>query len=178
MGKKKTTTTQNQTSSGTQNSNFANTNTYGWQTAPDTEDTKAYREWRPQIDPGLGAQYAGAKNSLTSSFNNPLGGYATPQMRDAQQRTGLRNLNQDESLAFRGAYNDVNAQRGNQLAGLSALTHPTLTQTGSSGNSTGNYTGNMAGTGTATQSGNLLGDILGPAATVGSGSLMGKNRKP
>jgi hypothetical protein len=47
-------------------------------------------------------------------------------MRDAQLRTGLRNLNQDEAQAFRQGANDVNAQRGNQLGTLAALNHPEL----------------------------------------------------
>jgi hypothetical protein len=164
MTKKKTKTEQTSTNSGTQNSNYANSNSYDWKTAPDTPDTEAFRGWRPQVDPGLGYQYANAKNQLTSSFNNPLGGYQTPQMRDAQLRTGMRNLNQDESQAFRQGANDVNAQRGTQLGTLAALTHPQLVQTGSSGNASGTSSGTSSGTGTTTQSGGLLGDILMSAA--------------
>jgi hypothetical protein len=146
--------------SGQQNTNYANTNSYGYMSAPDTEDTKAFRDWRPQVDQGLGYQYESAKNQLMSSFNNPTGGYVTPQMRDAQERTGLRNLNQDEAQAYRGAYQDVNAQRGTQLGTIAALTHPQMVQTGS----TGNASGTSSGTGSSVQSGGLLGDILVSAA--------------
>ena len=186
MGKKKSTTTQTQQQQAQQNQassgNFSNTANYDWKTAPDTEDTSAYRAWRPQIDQGIGTQYESAKNRLSSSFVNPLGGYATPQMRDAQLRTGMRNLNQDEAQAFRSSYNDVNSQRGNQLAGLAALTRPQLVNTGNSGTygstSTGSSSGTMSGTGTTTQSGNLLGDLIGGGAMIGSSAIGGKNRRP
>jgi len=161
MGKKKQTTTQ----SGSQNSNYANTNTFDWKTAPDTQDTQAFRDWRPQIDPGLGYQYETAKQKLASSFNSPMGGYVTPQMRDAQLRTGMRNLNQDEAQAFRQGYADVNSQRGTQLGALAALTRPQLVQTGSSGTASGTSTGNS----TTVQSGGFLGDLA-------LGAVQGKSR--
>jgi hypothetical protein len=178
MGKHKTTTTQSGTQSGSQNSAFNNQNTFDWKTAPDTEDTKAYRDWRPQIDPGLGYQYGNARNQLTSSFNDPMGGYSTPQVRDAQLRTGMRNLNQDEAQAFRGGYNDVNSQRGNQLGTLAAMNHPQLVQTGGSGTSNGTSTGTYSGNGQSVQSGGFLGDLL--LASIGGpgAAAAGKNRHP
>jgi hypothetical protein len=91
----------------------------------------------------------------------------TPQMRDAQERTGLRNLNQDEAQAYRGAYQDVNAQRGTQLGTIAALTHPQMVQTGS----TGNASGTSSGTGTTVQSGGFLGDLALSA-------MSGKRRAP
>lgn len=132
----------------------------------DTADTKAFREWRPQIDPGIGAQYGAAKNNLRSSFINPLGGYATAGMQDAMQRTGERNLNQDEAQAFRSAYSDANQQRAGQLGSLSALTSPRILQTGSSGS------GNMSGTANTVQSGDLLGQLLAGGSQVGAAALM------
>jgi hypothetical protein len=169
MGKKKQTSTQSGTQSGTQNTNFNNTSTFDWKTAPDTPDTEAFRGWRPQIDPGLGYQYGQARNQLTSSFNDPLGGYSTPQMRDAQQRTGSRNLNQDESQAFRQGANDVNTRRGTQLGTLAALNHPQLVQTGSSGNASGTSSGTSSGTGQTVQSGGFWGDLA-------LASMQGKSR--
>jgi hypothetical protein len=160
MGKKKSKQTQQSQQS------FSNQNTYGQITPTDTADISAFREWKPQIDPGLGAQYGAAKNRLRSSFINPLGGYATAGMQDAQQRTGERNLNQDESQAYRNAYYDQNQQRAGQLSGLAALTSPRIVNTGSSGSSMG------SGTGTAVQSGDLLGQLLSGGAQVGSAALL------
>lgn len=165
MGKKKTTQTQ----SGSQNFNTANT--YGWQETPDTKDIEAFRNWKPQVDPGLSYQYGNARNKLRSSFINPLGGYATPQMQDALQRSGERALNQDEAQAYRGGQYDVNNQRSGQLGMLAGLTAPRLTQTGSSGS------GTSSGTTNTSQSGGLFGDILGAGSQVASAGLLGKNRR-
>jgi len=160
MGKKTTKTTQNQTQS------FNNANTYGQITPQDTQDTQNFRAWNPQIDPGLASQYGNAKNQFTSSFNNPLGGYQTAQTRDAQQRTGLRQLNQDEAQAFRSGSYDVNNQKAGQLGSLAALTAPRILQTGSSGSGTG------SGTSTQVQSGDLLGQLIGAGSQVGSAALL------
>lgn len=156
MGKKKSNTTQQQS--------FNNANTYSQIAPQDTADVQAFRSWNPQTDPGLAAQYGNAKNQLTSSFNNPLGGYATAGMQDAQKRTGLRQLNQDEAQAFRGGAYDQNQQKAGQLGSLAALTSPRIVQSGSSG------TG--SGTSSTVQSGDLLGQILGGASQVGSAALL------
>lgn len=147
MGSKKTTTTQQ------------SANTYGQYTPTDTADISAFRAWNPQIDPGLASQYGNAKNQFKQSFINPLGGYASPQVRDAQMRTGMRNLNQDEAQAFRSGYYDVNALKGAQLGSLAGLTAPKVVSTGGSSS------------GTVTQPSDLLGNILGGAATVGSAAI-------
>ncbi len=146
------------------------TATSGSTSVPDTPDIQAFRGWQPQTDPGLSYQYANARNRLNQSFDNPLGGYATPAMRDAMQRTGNRQLNQDESQAFRAGAYDVNQQKAGQLGALAGLTRGTNTTGTSSG------TGNMTGTGTTTQSGISWGEILGAGAQVGAGYLGGKNR--
>lgn len=200
MGKKtqKTSTNQTQTQNSASNSAFSNSsnsafnntsaNTFGWQNMSDTEDIKSLRGFTPQIDPGLGYQYANAKNRHRNSFINPLGGYQTAQMTDALQRSGERQLNQDQAQAFRGGQYDVNNQRLGQLGTLASLTAPRLTQTGStnSGTSTDTSSGTASGTSSGTgtnvgnsntiQSGDLLGQILGAGAMVGSSALTGKNR--
>lgn len=163
MGKKKQKTEQQQQQS-------FNANTSNTTSVADTPDIQAYRAWQPQTDPGLSYQYANARNRLNQSFDNPLGGYATPAMRDAMQRSGNRQLNQDESQAFRQGTYDVNAQKGAQLGSLAGLTRGTT----STGTSSG--TGSMTGTGTTTQSGISWGEILGAGAQVGSAALMGKKR--
>ncbi len=167
MGKKKQVSDTKQ-----QSTQSFNTATSGSTSVPDTPDIQNFRGWQPQTDPGLSYQYANARNRLNQSFDNPLGGYATPAMRDAMQRTGNRQLNQDESQAFRSGAYDVNQQKAGQLGALAGLTRGTNTTGTSSG------TGNMSGTGTATQtqSGISWGEILGAGAQVGAGYLGGKNR--
>ncbi len=174
MGKKqKQTTQQNQQQS-------YNANTASSTSVPDTPDIQAYRAWQPQTDPGLSYQYANARNRLNQSFDNPLGGYATPAMRDAIQRSGNRQLNQDESQAFRAGAYDVNQQKAGQLGTLAGLTRGT----NSTGTSSGTGTSNMTGTSTSQESGlgTWLPQVLGGAAQVGLGAMtggastLGKNR--
>lgn len=144
MPKKKNDTKQNQ--------QFTNTATYGWQAPPDTADTEAYRNYRPEVDPTISFAAGNARNRLNSSFVNPLGGQMTAQMQDRLRASGNRQIDQDASQAFRAGQYDVNEQRGGQLAGLAALTAPRMVQTGSSGNS--------SGTSNTTQGNNLFGDVM------------------
>ncbi len=166
MGKKKQETKQQSTQS-------FNTATSGSTSVPDTPDIQSFRGWQPQTDPGIPYAAASAHNRLNQSFDNPLGGYATPAMRDAILRSGNRQIDQDASQAFRNSAYDVNQQKAGQLGSLAALTRGTNTTGTSSG------TGNMSGTGTSTQSGISWGEILGAGAQVGSsllGGLGGKSR--
>ncbi len=160
MGKKKTEVKQNQDTKQA-------FNTSAETSVPDTPDIQAYRQWQPQTDPGLSYQYANARNRLNQSFDNPLGGYATPAMRDAIQRSGNRQLNQDESQAFRAGAYDVNQQKAGQLGNLAQLTR------GQKNVSSGTGTSNMTGTSTQTQSGISWGEILGAAAQIGGAALTG-----
>lgn len=148
----------------TQNQNFTNTATYGWQAPPDSADTEAYRNYRPEIDPSIAYGAASARNRLNSSFINPLGGNLTADMRDKLQRSGNRDIDQQASQSFRAGQYDVNQQRGGQLAGLAALTSPRMVQTGSSGNSSG-----MSNT---SQGQNLFGDIMGISQGAASAAMM------
>lgn len=152
MAKKKTETKQTQT----QNTAFNNAATYGEYTPSDTADIEAFRNFRPQADPGIAAQYGNERNRLNQSFINPLGGQYSPHIADAIKRSEGRDISQRESQAFRqGAY-DVNQQRQGQLGALAGLTQGRLVQTGSSGTGSGT----MSGTSSTVQGNNLFGDIL------------------
>ncbi len=180
MGKKKSSQTTNQQtsqqSSGSTSGAYASQNTFGEYTPSDTKDIQSFRDWKPEIDPGLSYQYSSARNKLQQSLIDPTGGYLTPAMKDAILRNKSRDLNQDEAQAYRSGQYDVNQIRSGQLGSLAALTRPQLVQTGSSGissgQSQGNMSGTMSGTGTFTQPSNLFGDILGAASQVGSVALM------
>ncbi len=165
MKKTKTETTQ-------QSQQAFNTAQSGSTSVPDTPDIQAYRQWQPQTDPTIPYAAASAHERLHSSFDNPLGGYATPAMRDAIQRSGDRQIDQNASQAFRTSAYDVNQQKAGQLGNLASLTRGVNTTGTSIG--TGNMSG--TGTGTTTQSGISWGEILGAGAQIGSAGLMGKNR--
>lgn len=156
MAKKKT--TQETTQTQTQNSGFQNTFNYGEYTPSDTEDIDAFRSWRPQMDPGIAAQYGAERNRLNDSFSNPLSGLYSPRIMDSIKRSAGRDIGQRESQAFRSGAYDVNQQRSGQLGSLAALTMPRLIQTGSSG--TANSSGTNTGKSTTVEGNNLFGDIM------------------
>jgi hypothetical protein len=158
----KTETTQ------TQNSNqaFNTQNAYGWMAPPDTEDVSAFRDFRPQADPGIAAQFGAERNRLNSSFINPLGGNYSPRIMDAIKRSEGRDISQRESQAFRQGSYDVNQQRQGQLGALAAMTAPRLLQTGSSGTSSGS--GTATGSGMVTSRDGLFNDILSGASAGAS----------
>lgn len=160
MGKKKSTTTQNQ------NQSFQNQNTYSQIKPDDTPDIQAFRGWNPESDPNIPYRAAASHERLHSSLINPIGGYYSPNTRDAIQRSGDRQIDQDASMASRSGQYDQNQQRLGQLSSLAGLTQSKIVNSGSSG------TGNMSGTSTQVQSGDLLGQLLGAGAQVGSAALM------
>ncbi|HEX5085364.1 MAG TPA: hypothetical protein VFY40_25275, partial [Blastocatellia bacterium] len=95
-------------------------------TPPDTEDIKAAREWKPQIDPGIGYSFARARQSLKNQFSNPLGADTPAAVRDAAIYAGENDLMQQEGQAYREAYNDANQQEWGKLNSLAQLTRPEL----------------------------------------------------
>jgi hypothetical protein len=158
---------QNQTQTGTgqysQTGSSTSTNT----PAANTPDINRLRDQQFQVDPSIGYRVGGAIRRMQSSFNNPLGGYATPAMKDAIMRTNERQLLESGSQAMREGQQDVNQMDYSRNALLAGLTQPT-TQTGQSNQSgTSSQTGNI--TGSTSQP--LLGSIIGSAAGVGAAAL-------
>lgn len=90
-----------------------------------------------------------------------MGGYATPAMRDAIQRTQERELTEGGSQAMREGTNDVNRMDYSRNAMLAGLTQPT-TQSGTS---------SQQGTMTGTNSQPLWGSMIGAGAQVGAAAL-------
>ncbi len=166
----KTKTKQTQTQNQTQNTAFQNQASYGEFKPTDTEDITAFRNFRPQVDPGIAAQYGQERNQLNQSFINPLGGQYSPHVADAIKRSAGRDISARESQAFRQGNYDQNQQRAGQLGSLAALTQGRLVQTGSSGTGSGTSTGNM--TGETTQGKNLFGNILDVAQAGASMAMM------
>lgn len=111
-------------------------NTYSQVVPQNTPDIDAFRKWEPQVDPGIGYQYARARDDLKDTYDNPLGAYTTPAVKEAALRSGLKDLNQQEGQAFRAGEYDVNAQKLGQLGGVAELTAPRIVQSGSTGSQT------------------------------------------
>lgn len=153
MKKTKQATTQNQSQ------NFNNTSTYGFQAAPDTEDVQALRNFQFVADPSLGFAFGSAKNQIGNSFNNPIGGFYSPQQRDSILRSTYADLGMKEAQAKTEANQALQGLRFGQKSTVAALTAPRLVQTGSSGS------GTSQGSGTAVQSSPILPDLLVGGAT-------------
>lgn len=158
---------QNQTQTGTgQYSQTGNTSTTTTP-ASDTADINRLRNQQFSVDPSIGYRVGGAIRRMQDSFQNPLGGAATPAMRDAIMRSQERELLQSGSEAMREGIHDVNQMDYARNAMLAGLTQPT-TQTGTSSQS---GTSSQQGTITGSTSQPLLGSIIGSAAGVGAAAL-------
>jgi hypothetical protein len=94
-----------------------------------------------------------------------MGGYTTPQIRDAIRRSGQRELMQQAGEQAREGQFDVNRLNQSKDLALAGLTRPILTQTGS------NSTQQSSGTGQVVQSQNPWGVALQTGAQMAPLSL-------
>lgn len=140
MGGPRTTQQQTQNQSGT------TTNTFG-QISP--LDDPRYAEavgnlgkFKFQSDPRLPYTFGRARQRVEGTFDNPTGGYMTPQMKDAIRRTSYEDIGQEEAQAFREENQGRQAVQYGQLADVAQMSAPRTVQT--SGSSTG--TGSSSGT--------------------------------
>lgn len=144
-----------------QTSSNQTANSYGWQANPGSADIDKLRNAKFEIDPGLAAQYGRQRRDLQSSFQQPTGAFLSPQVRDAQLRSGQERLGRDEAQASReGAY-DVNRLNFGRDATVAGMTAPQLTQVGSS----------STGSGTVTQTPSALSTATGIASSLAPLSL-------
>ena len=131
-----------------------------------TPDIDALRNYRAQVDPGISHRYGSALRRMKDSFNNPLGGYATPAMKDAIMRSNERELLQQAGQEFREGQSDVNRMDLGRLSGLAELTAPrTVT---SNETQTGTSMSTNQGTGQITQTPSWLSTIGGIASGAAS----------
>lgn len=140
-----------------QTQSFNNTSRYDWMAPPESADVATLRNFKFSADPSIGNAFGSAKNQIANSFNNPIGGVYSGNMRDSILRSSLSDLAQKESMARGEANNALQGQRFGQAATVASMTAPRLTQTGSSGSGSGQST--------AVQSGGLLESLIGGAAT-------------
>lgn len=154
---------QSSTSSGTGTS----TNRYDFLTPPDSPDIIAARNDRAQIDPSIGYRLGEKERQLNESFDNPMGGYVTPQIRDAIRRSGQRELMQIGGQQTREGAFDANRLNQSKNLALAGMTSPRLVNTGS----TTTQQGTSSGTGSVTQSESPLGTALQVGAAAAPLSL-------
>lgn len=149
-----------------QQQQYSGQNTYGWEVPPDTADIAAQRGFQFQKDPRISHAFAKAANRMSDTYANPLGGYTTPQLRDAVMRTGTEDLAQQEAQA--GAEENYSRQALDyaKLADVAAMTQPRLVQQGQSGTSSGTATG------TTTQTQSPLGSIISGGSGIASALIM------
>jgi hypothetical protein len=151
---KKKSTQQQQTS-------YNNVNTYGYTAPPESADVSAVRNFKFTADPSIGYNFASAKNQVANSFNNPIGGYVTPEIRDRILRSSLSNLAMQESQAKSEANQQLQGAQFGQKAAVASMTAPRLIQTGGYG------TGSSSGQAVQGQSGlDTVGQIVGIGATA------------
>lgn len=142
-------------------SSSTTSNSYGYQPGAQSADINALRSHRFQVDPSIGFRLGEKERQLSDSFQNPTGGYTTPQIKDAIMRSQRRGLMQDASQATREGQFDVNKLDFSRNLAVADMTKPVLTQTGSS----------SQGQGQVTQSQSPWGTVAGIGASVAPLSL-------
>lgn len=165
--KKKEETKTTNTQSGTQSGQFGTTNTFERLPGAESADIDRVRNMQFRVDPTIGARVGEAQRNLKASFNNPLGGYSSPQQRDAIMRSQQREIFQQSGAQTRAGQYDVNQQNYGKNAFVAGLTAPPLVQTGSSGQSSGTSSGQSTGQSNTVQTTPFSSKIL-PALQQGA----------
>lgn len=136
------------------------TQTYGWQQNPGSQDITRYREEIGKAfdtpDPTIPYQYARMRENANNRFGSPFGADHSPEVREAQKYNDLNMIDQEQGQANRmDSFNrkQGKAQAYGQLAGMTA---PQLTGTG----------------GTTVQSVPMLGNIIGAGTSLAGAALM------
>jgi len=129
MGKRKTTQQSTQT------------NTYAYQTPPETADVTALRGMKAQVDPSIPYRYAKGREEYDNSWKNPLGSATSPAVREAASRVTNQRLAMDEGNTMSAAQNEADNTNFSRQAAIAGMTAPQLVQTGGTMNGTTTQTG-------------------------------------
>jgi len=119
----------------TSKTNTSSTASYGQIQPQSNQYIDKFANWTPELDPTIPFRAAASRNRLNSSFLNPNGGYATPQMLEARRNAANRGIDEQQGMEMRAGQYDANNQRMGQLGSLAALMAPRIVQTGSTGTS-------------------------------------------
>lgn len=131
-------------------------NSYGFFTPPDWKEKDDFAAWRPEGDPTRAYQFARQRNDIKNNYNNPLGAYTTPEMREQMTKSALEENGQAEGQSALAEQSALNEQRGQQLGNLAQLGAPKMAQT--------------KGTTTQQQKGGFWGNLLSSGIQAGLGA--------
>ena len=112
-------------------------NQYGYQPGASSPDIDALRNTKFNIDPSIGYRLGEKERQLNESLADPTGGYMTPAIRDAIERSGQRELASQAGQQTREGAFDVNKLNYSKNLATADLTKPVLTQTGSTSSGSG-----------------------------------------
>jgi len=109
------------------------TNSYQYLTPPSTPATTQLQSMvqsPTQIDPSIPYSYGREREDYQNTFQNPLGAYTSPAVRDAAQRVMGERLSEGESAAEQSSRLASQGQAFGQQATVAGLTAPQLVQSG------------------------------------------------
>lgn len=159
--KTKTTQTQQQTGS--------NTATYGYSPGADSADIQAQRNFEFTPDPRVGYAFARQRQQAHDSYAQPLGGYSTPQLRDAALRASDADSAQTEAQTLAEENHNLQGLKYAQKADVAQMTAPRFVQTGGTTQQSGESSG------TSQTNPGLMGYLsqgISAGSNVGSAMLM------
>lgn len=123
----------NTKTTGSQMGSYTNATDVGFAAIPETEDYRAFRDWRPQADASIDPTFDSERQRGQASYNNIGGGYSSPQLLGAQLRGFDESLNTRRATAKAADAARVNDQRMSQLGTLYAGQRPQFYTKGTSG---------------------------------------------
>lgn len=96
---------------------------------PSWQELQDLKQWDPQADPTIGANFGQQRNDFERSFVAPTGSYMTPELREQQMRSGIQEIGQNEATARRADQYDQNKLKLGQLGTAAQLAQPEFAQT-------------------------------------------------
>jgi hypothetical protein len=117
-----------------------------------------------EADPSIPYLFGAERERLNNTYNNPLGAYTSPAVRDAVNRSAGKALNMQEQQTSEASRRASQDQAFGQQSYIAQLTDPRLLQTG------GSTTGTLNGT-NVQQYNPGIGSYIAQGAGVGVGLL-------
>src|SRR5574343_862411 len=99
-----------------------------WKTKPETQEVKDLKNFRYEKDPRLPFIFANRKQQYAESYDNQLGAYTTPMVRDQAVRANNAKLDQEYAAASAAENAQGNNIRLGQLTSVADMMSPQLVQ--------------------------------------------------